>query len=232
MLTASQLAIGYNGKALLEDVNIEFGPGKLSAIIGLNGSGKTTLLKTLVGWQSPMKGCVAIDGLELSQISPKELAKLISVVPTGRPFVQHMTVEQLIAMGRLPYTNWMGTMSQGDKMAIREVIEAFELIHLRDKMINAISDGEMQKALIAKAFAQDTRFIVLDEPTAHLDILQRKNVFATLKEMTMLSGKGVVVATHEIDLATQYADSFVLMGKDRISQTVDKAEVLRMFAMV
>jgi len=189
--------------------------GELCAIVGVNGIGKSTLLRTLGKVQPKLSGSVLINNKDLESYNPQELASQISVVLTEPIASKNMTVLELIALGRLPYTNWLGTLTNADKLSIKNCIEHLGLVDLKHKKCYELSDGQLQRVLIARAMAQDTPLILLDEPTTHLDLYHKVQILKLLKQLANTHQKTVLFTTHEIDLAIQLCDKILLLdGKE------------------
>ena len=195
---------------------MEIRQGELVGLIGVNGVGKSTLLRSLSGVQTMLEGAVSIMNTSLKDISPDELAQTISVVLTEQPISKNLSVTELIALGRQPYTNWIGTLSRLDKEKITEAISLVDINLLKDKRCFELSDGQLQKVLIARALAQDTPLIILDEPTTHLDMYHQAYVLKLLKKLTTETSKSILFATHEINLALQLCDKLIVMTKDTV----------------
>ena len=187
------------------------------AVIGINGVGKSTLLRSLSGVQDILNGEISIDGLPLRKLSSQQLAEQISVVLTEQPISKNLSVFELIALGRQPYTNWIGTLSQNDINHIKNAIKLVAIETIQHKKCYELSDGQLQKVLIARALAQDTPLVILDEPTTHLDIYHQAYVLKLLKTLTLQTRKSILFATHEINLALQLCDRIILMEKDKVS---------------
>ena len=181
-------------------------------MLGTNGCGKSTLLRTLAGLQPALDGrCVLDDGRDVSMLSEKERARLFAVVLTERLSAENTTVEDVTAMGRYPYSGWLGALNDEDKRIITEALEQTGMVHKRSWFFNELSDGEKQRVLISKALAQQTPYVFLDEPTAHLDLPNRIKTLLFLREMAHKTKRCVVISTHELDLALQTADTIWLM---------------------
>lgn len=207
----NQLGIGYRDSVLVENIQLEAYPGEFICIIGPNGCGKSTLLKTVTGIIPAVAGAVHINGENIHTKSNLELAQLYSLVLTEKIQTGNLTVFDLVSMGRHPYTNWLGTLSGSDIEIIDQCIEQVHLEKLRDRKLYELSDGELQRAQIAKALAQDTQLIILDEPTAHLDLPNRVEIMNLLAKLTEEKYKTILLTTHELDLALQTADKIWLM---------------------
>jgi iron complex transport system ATP-binding protein len=220
VITANDLSIGYRNKSgdtcIASSINLEIEEGELVGLIGVNGVGKSTLLRSLSGVQPYLNGEVSILNKNLQKLSSEDLAKTISVVLTEQPISKNLSVSELIALGRQPYTNWIGSLSKEDRNKIQTSIELVNIEALKDKRCFELSDGQLQKVLIARALAQDTPFIILDEPTTHLDMYHQAYVLKLLKKLTTETNKSILFATHEINLALQLCDKIIIMEKDKV----------------
>lgn len=216
ILTTHNLSIGYRRRKELlkvqEKLNLELYGGEMLCLIGPNGSGKSTLLRTLSALQKPLSGKILLDGRKLADFSQKELAKRISLVLTDRVDIENAKVKEIVALGQHPYSHWIGGMSAEGKKKIEESIEMVHLEEKADELFSQLSDGEQQRVMIAKALAQDTPLIFLDEPTAHLDLPNRVEIMHLLHGLAHKTGKSIIISTHELDLALQAADRIWLMG--------------------
>jgi len=191
---------------------------KLIALIGANGIGKSTLLRTLTGIQKPLSGKVMVNDEDIHQLDSLTLAQNLSVVLTEKLPPSNLTVWEIIALGRQPYTNWIGKLTDNDIAKVNEAIELTQIGHLTPKKHYEISDGQMQKVLIARALAQDTPLIILDEPTTHLDLLHKVSVFKLLKKLSQETQKCILFSTHDIDLAIQLSDEMIIMTPENVVQ--------------
>ena len=218
ILTTQNLSIGYSKKGRTDIIqsrlNLQLRAGELVCLIGPNGSGKSTLLRTLAGLQKPMLGKTFIDEREIIRLKQQEKALLIALVLTERIEIENATVYNLVSLGRHPHSNWWGNITDEEDAVIREAIEMVHLGHKIHQNINELSDGERQRAMIAKALAQDTPIIMLDEPTAHLDLPNRVEIMLLLHRLAHKTGKAILLSTHELDLALQAADRIWLMSAD------------------
>ncbi len=221
ILSTRDLQIGYRSKKtqtlIASNINIEIAEGELVGLIGINGVGKSTLLRSLTGVQEPLEGLVSIGGEDLRIIPSEKLSELISIVLTEQPISKNLSVFELIALGRQPYTNWIGTLTSRDREFINNALKLVDITDLQHKKCYELSDGQLQKVLIARAIAQDTALVVLDEPTTHLDIYHQAYVLKLLKDLTKRTNKGILFATHEINLAIQLCDRIILMQKDIVN---------------
>lgn len=226
ILSAQQLSIGYSGKkessVIASDINLTLNEGKLIALIGANGIGKSTLLRTLTGIQHPLEGTVLLKGKNINDYNTKELAQTLGIVLTESLPPSNLTVFELVALGRQPYTNWLGTLSPEDMDQVNKAIQLTQIEHLVTKKHFEISDGQLQKVLIARALAQDTPLIVLDEPTTHLDLLHKVNLLRLLKRLTAETGKCILYSTHDLDLALQLSDDIIVMIPGTVTQGTHK----------
>jgi iron complex transport system ATP-binding protein len=216
ILKTSRLSVGYKPSyqtiCLFENLNLELPPRQLICFMGPNGAGKSTLIRTLAGLQEPLDGVVEIVS---SQKADAPVARLVSVVLTDRIMAGNLTVQELITFGRYPYLDWTIQLSEKDEETINTAINEVNVRHLKEKKIFELSDGQLQMVMIARALAQDTPVILLDEPTAHLDLNNRVEIMNLLKRLTRKTDKSILIATHDLDLALQTADSIWLTGKDK-----------------
>lgn len=215
ILSTKDLTIGYGEKIVAQNIKLRLGAGELTAIVGINGIGKSTLLRTLGNLQPILDGDVYIDGKSLKTYRPNELATKISIVLTEAMSAKNFTVLELIALGRQPYTNWLGTLRQTDTLRIKHTIDMLNLGNLKDKKCHELSDGQLQRVLLARALAQDTPIILLDEPTTHLDLYHKVHIFKLLKTIAHEIEKTIVLTTHEIEMAIQLCDKIVLLDDKR-----------------
>lgn len=213
MLTATDLSVGYQGRAVLSGISFAAGSSQLILLLGVNGIGKSTLLRTLCGLLPPVAGQVRIDGTDISALSPPGRARYVSGVFTGRDFDPFITVRELVTLGRYPYTDWAARLRPADMAAIDHAIDTAGIGHLAGRKVNHISDGERQKALIAKSIAQDTPVIIMDEPTAFLDYKNKADLLRTIRMLSTAQGKTVLVSTHDIAAALPYSDRAYLIGE-------------------
>jgi iron complex transport system ATP-binding protein len=209
------LNIGYASKkkvnTIAANLNIELGKGKLVCLLGKNGIGKSTLLRTLTKVQPALSGEIFINNNNLKTLNSIDLAKSLSLVLTEHLPESNLSVYELVALGRQPYTNWVGNLSEKDLKFIDNAFEQTNTKHLINSKYYELSDGQLQKVLIARALAQNTDLIILDEPTAHLDIHHTVETFALLKQLAKEFDKTIIISTHEINLALQLADILWLM---------------------
>lgn len=211
----SDVTTGYRGKPVTKNINAFLQAGELTCLLGPNGAGKSTLLKTLSAFIPPLSGEIAIDGVNIKRISASMLARNIAVVLTRRPSIMNMTVEELVAIGRSPYTSFFGGLRDGDREVVDKSIRLVGIDDLRSRNVNTLSDGERQKAFIAKALAQQTQIVFLDEPTAFLDYPSKVDIMKLLYTIAREENKTVFMSTHDLELALQIADKIWLLDKGR-----------------
>ena len=216
MLRTTNLYIGYGRRAVQSDLNLHANARDLICLTGTNGCGKSTLLRTLAGLQLPLKGYITINDKSVQKLSNYERSTLFSLVLTDSIDTENLTVHDLVALGRFPYTNWAGSLSDTDEAKIAESIHQVNLTHKTHCYLNEISDGEKQRAVIAKALAQDTPLVLLDEPTAHLDLPNRVEIMLLLRRLSVNTQKTFILSTHELDLALQMADKIWLMNPNGV----------------
>ena len=219
IIEISDVTIGYQHKdshyVVNEHLNAQVYKGEMVCLLGPNGSGKSTLIRTLAGMQPLLAGTIFIEQEDITTLSLDMLARKMSVVLTDSVNVPNMTVFDVVALGRFPYTNWFGTITESDKAIITDSLQKVGLQDYATRKVEQLSDGEKQRTMIAKALAQDTPFVILDEPTAHLDLPNRIEVMKLLRELAHSTSKSILLSTHELDLALQVSDRIWLMQKDK-----------------
>ncbi len=241
LLSLNDLAIGYHPakrlgllasdhsgrwRTIAKALTLELNPGELVCLLGPNGSGKSTLMRTMSGIQPPLAGRIEILGQSITKMSPKDIALNLSIVLTDRILIGNLSVYALVALGRSPYTGWMGRLSEEDEAIVQEAIEITGTTDFVNSHISDLSDGERQKVMIARALAQDTPIILLDEPTAFLDLPNRIEIIQLLRKLTHQKGKSILMSTHELDLALQAADKIWLMQENRSARKDCKSKLL------
>lgn len=231
-ITLSHLSVGYKvGHAVVSDINLTLQSGKLASLIGENGVGKSTLLKTLTGFLPKLEGSLLLDGKDISEFSQRALARQISIVLTQKPDVLNLTVEEIVGLGRSPYTGFFGKLHANDQQIVDESITAVGIEKLKNRMIQTLSDGERQKVMIAKALAQQTPVIFLDEPTAFLDFSSKVETFQLLQRMAHEMGKLVLLSTHDLELAVRFSDTLLQVNGDGL-RIVSNEEVTHQMQMI
>ncbi|WP_452223412.1 ABC transporter ATP-binding protein [Lacinutrix chionoecetis] len=228
VLKTNNLSIGYQSKKvetiIASKINIELKAGELIGLVGANGIGKSTLLRTLTNVQPKINGEIFIHSKGLENYSSVALAKVLSLVLTESVSSKNLSVFELIALGRQPYTNWVGNLSAKDIDIVNRAIEKTNLKDLKHKKCFELSDGQLQKVMIARALAQDTSLIILDEPTTHLDMYHKAYVLKLLQKLARDTGKTILFSSHEIDLAIQLCDTLIVMSDKGI--TIDTPKEL------
>lgn len=208
-ITTNRLTVGYRGHRVVEDISLSLPCGRLVCLLGPNGAGKSTLLRTLCGFQPPIAGTVTISGSDITTMSAAEVARLVSVVLTDRPLTPSLTAREMVGMGRAPYTGFWGRLSDDDRRLVSEAMQTVGVDSLATRRMGRLSDGERQKVMIAKALAQHTPVIVLDEPTAFLDYPSKVAVMKTLARLAHDEGKTILMSTHDLELAAQLGDELM-----------------------
>jgi len=220
VLKLKDLSIGYTKRrgpenTVLSGISLELFPGELVCLIGPNGAGKSTLLRSAAGLQTSLGGAVEFMGEDINQLNEKDRARKISVVLTERADAGMITVFSLVSLGRYPYTPFSGKLDQADVDIVHKALDDVGGADLAHRGVNTLSDGERQKIMIARALAQDTDVIILDEPTAFLDLPRRTEIIGLLKKLTRETGKSILLSTHDLHLALRNADKLWLIGRDR-----------------
>ena len=220
-LQTHNLTIGYRASrkpdvVIAQNLNLRIKKGELVGLLGPNGAGKSTLLRTLAGMQKPLAGQVCLSGEDVNHIANNDLAKRLSVVLTDRPNIGLLNGYALVALGRHPYTDWTGRLSPYDEAIIRWAIEAVRATDIADQPVMELSDGQRQKLMIARALAQETDAILLDEPTAYLDLPHRVETMQLLKHLAHETDRAILLSTHDLDLALRSADTLWLMTEGQI----------------
>lgn len=226
MLNIKDITCGYGTKSILHDVSLTVSSGEFFGIIGPNGSGKTTLLRAISNILKPKHGSISFEDQIISEMGFKELARQIAVVPQTFE-LSHITVEEFVLLGRIPYFSSMQFFETKEDIDIaRRSMEMTDTLHLKDKLIDEISGGERQLALIARALTQSPTLILLDEPTAHLDISHQVIIMDLLKSLNKKLNLTVVMVLHDLNLASEYCDRLALINEGRIYKCGTPREVL------
>ncbi|MDH6303561.1 iron complex transport system ATP-binding protein [Parabacteroides sp. PF5-5] len=214
------LSIGYtlkSGKQKLvhDGLDLKLYPGEVTCLLGLNGAGKSTLLRTLCGFQPPLSGEIRLQNKPFNTYNQAELSLTIGVVLTEKTNAGGITVYELASLGRHPYTGFFGVLKKRDREVVEQSLEAAGIAHKAHNYVSELSDGERQKAMIAKTLAQECPLILLDEPTAFLDVTSRIETMVLLRKLAIEQGKTILLSTHDMDLAMQMGDCLWLLGKGR-----------------
>lgn len=221
----SQLTVGYDGKPLIRDITIGIAKGEIVTLIGPNGAGKSTILKSITRQLKAIAGTVALDGQNLGSLSYKELATRMAVVLTERMKPELMTCRDVVATGRYPYTGRLGLLTKQDEEKVSEAMETVHALELSHRDFNAVSDGQRQRILLARAICQEPEIIILDEPTSYLDIRHKLELLTILRCMAKEKGITVIMSLHEIDLAQKISDKIICVKGDTIGSCGTPEEV-------
>lgn len=211
MIQLENLTFGYGRKTLLESVSAKFFAGKLTALVGRNGTGKSTLLRAIAGLGRITGGTVRLDGQSLTGMPAYRLARTVAFVSTERVRVPNLRCRDVVALGRAPYTNWLGRMQEEDRESVRRALAKVGMEDYADRTMDCMSDGECQRVTVARALAQNTPIILLDEPTSFLDMPNRYELGTLLAHLAHEEGKCILFSTHELDIALALCDSIALV---------------------
>ena len=222
---SEQMTVGYDGKPLIRDIEIRLNRGEILTLIGPNGAGKSTILKSLTRQLKLVGGTVYLDQKLMSQMSGKEVAQKLAVVTTERIRPELMTCEDIVATGRYPYTGTLGILSEGDWEKVHKAMEMVHALDFKDRDFTAISDGQRQRILLARAICQEPEVMILDEPTSYLDIRHKLELLTILRKMAKENGITVIMSLHEIDLAQKISDQVICVKGDRIAEFGDPEEI-------
>ncbi len=228
------LKLGYRGRTLFEHANIGFGWGEFTGLIGRNGTGKSTLLRTIAGLSKPLHGEITIDGKPLSGLSPRRVAEVISFVSTEEVRISNLRVADVVGLGRAPYTNWIGRLTDDDRAHVERSLSLVGMSAFAEKGMDTLSDGERQRVMIARALAQDTPIILLDEPTAFLDLPNRYEICLLLRELAHKQGKTIIFSTHDLSIALELCDTLAVIEGGTFhygtaSRLVETSAIQRLF---
>ncbi len=234
MIRLDSLTLGYGQGVLLDKVSADLNGGGLIALLGRNGSGKSTLLRTIAGLGKIKGGNILIDGKVLACLKPDELARTVSFVTTEKIRIPNLKCRDIVALGRAPYTNWIGRLQARDEEIVDEALELLGMSEYADRTMDRMSDGECQRIMIARALAQDTPVILLDEPTSFLDLPNRYELGILLRDLAHRQNKCVFFSTHELDIALTLCDSIALIDQPKLyylptRQMIDSGHIERLF---
>ena len=211
MIKLNDITLAFGERRLIEHASANFECGQMTALLGRNGTGKSTLLRAIASLGALQGGAIEIGGRDLRELSNAELARMIAFVNTERVSVEAMTAYDLVAVGRSPYTDWSGRLRSSDHTVIERAFAIAGVEHLANRYVDTLSDGECQRVMIARALAQDTPAILLDEPTSYLDMPNRYELCTLLGRLAHDEGKCVIFSTHELDIALTLADNIALV---------------------
>lgn len=227
-MSSKQLSVGYPpDKVLIRNLNLSVRRGELICLLGTNGAGKSTLLRTLAGMQTPLSGHVTMLEQNLAEIPKRRLAQELSLVLTERGIAPNLRVHELIAMGRHPYSGWFGRLSKSDHMFIEQAMSDTGIRDFAPRPFDELSDGEKQKVMIARALAQDTPLIILDEPTVHLDLPNRVEIMQLLHRLSHEKHKAILMSSHDLELVIQSADQLWLLHEQNIWSGIPEDLILQ-----
>ena len=217
VFSAKNLAVGYNGKALIKDINIELDEGSILCLIGPNGAGKSTILKTITREIPAIGGNMYIEGMDISRLSRKTIARSMAVVLTERIHPEMMTSSEIVAMGRYPYTGMFGRLTDRDRTIVNDALEQVHALDLAGQYFSTLSDGQKQRIMLARAICQEPEILILDEPTAFLDIRYKIELLDILREMARAKKTAILMSLHEVDLAMKISDQIICLDGDKIT---------------
>ena len=216
MIQLKDLTLGYEQRTLLEKVSAHITGGQLVALLGRNGTGKSTLLRAVMGLEKPQNGEIILHGNNIASLKPEELARNISFVTTDKVRIANLRCRDVVALGRAPYTNWLGQLQGVDKEKVDNAMHLVGMDSYAEKTMDKMSDGECQRIMIARALAQDTPVILLDEPTAFLDLPNRYELCLLLRKLTQKEGKCILFSTHDLDIALSLCDTIMLIDNPQL----------------
>jgi iron complex transport system ATP-binding protein len=226
MLKIESLTVRYGARAALKDVALSVAPGEVVALIGPNGAGKSTLFRAVSGVLRPSSGAIHVEGEEITGLSANQRARFMAVVPQARRLPLDFTVWQTVLLGRTPYLGWLGKSSPADQQRTRWALERTHILHLAERRINELSGGEQQLVLLARALAQETPILLLDEPTAHLDLKHQSQLLHLVQELAHDQQLAILMAIHDLNLVALHADRVALLAGGQLLASGAPAEVL------
>lgn len=226
MLEVTNLDVFYDERQILHQVSFSLKAGQILAVIGPNGSGKTTLIRALSGLLPEYNGTILVQGHELTQLSPIERARRVAVVPQARSLPPAFTAWETVLLGRTPYLNWLGQVSKKDELATRQAMQRTETLELAERRVGELSGGEQQRLLLARALAQAVPILLMDEPTAHLDLQHQLHQLDQVRQLARQDGLAVLVVLHDLNLVARYADQVALLVQGKLQALGSVSEVL------
>ena len=225
LLCARDLAVGYDGRAVVRQIDLAAEAGQLLCLLGPNGAGKTTLLRTLAGLLRPIGGQVLLDGRDLARMDEKTLARELAVVLTDRPTPERMSCEELVSLGRSPYTGRLGLLSAQDREKTREALALVGTEELAERDFERISDGQRQRVLLARALCQEPRVLLLDEPSSFLDLKHKLDFLTLLRRLSRERSLAVILSLHELSLARHFSDRVLCLKDGRVDRQGSPEEI-------
>lgn len=214
-ISFKNLHLGYGNKTILKNINLNLPQGKITALLGPNGCGKSTLLKSIIKILKASQGIVSFEEKDISQLTGKYLAQKIAFLPQVQPIPEGITVKTLVSYGRSPYTNFWGKLQKSDECFMEKVMEETGVLQLQDSLLSELSGGQRQRAWLAMVLAQDTPYILLDEPTTYMDINHQIELMKNLRRLNK-EGKTIIVVLHDINQAARYCDHLVLLKEGKL----------------
>ncbi len=227
MLEVESLRVAYHDRLVLKDISFTAGTGTILGVIGPNGAGKTTLIRALSGVLRPASGQVRVDGIDLLALKPTERARRVAVVPQARNLPPAFTGWELALLGRTPYLNWLGQVSARDEERVRQALERAQAVDLAARQVGELSGGEQQRLLLARALAQESPLLLLDEPTTHLDLQHQVGLLDQIRALSHQDGLTVVVALHDLNLVARYTDQVALLVDGELRALGNPQDVLQ-----
>ncbi len=226
MLEIHSLYVGYRSQPVLSNFSVKVNPGEVFALVGPNGGGKTTLIRAVSGVLSAQSGRIHVDGKDLSGFSSMQRARYLAVVPQARNLPPAFTVWQTVFMGRTPFLGWLGKSGEKDRARVRWALERTDTLFLAERRVDELSGGEQQRVLLARALAQDAPILLMDEPTAHLDLQHQSNLLNLVRELAEEQNLAVLMALHDLNLVALYADRVALLVEGHLCAVGTPKEVL------
>lgn len=216
MLNINHLSVAYGSKTILQDVSLNSQAGEILAVIGPNGAGKSTLIKAASGVLPAKSGAITVSGKDITKLSASERARMIAVVPQAKSLPSAYTVFQSVLLGRTPYLGWLGHPKKNDQNCVMDALEVTHTTSLADRRIGELSGGEQQRVLLARAIAQQTPVLLLDEPTTHLDLRHQSSFLNLIRKLATKQNLAVVMVVHDLNLGSLYADKIALFKDGQI----------------
>lgn len=227
LISVSDLHVGYGDRTILKGLNVEIPRRQITTLIGSNGCGKSTFLTTLARVREPHKGDIALAGTNISELSRRDYAARVGLLPQTPSAPGTLKVSELVLRGRYPHQSWYGRFTEEDEHAVSEALRRTTLLELADRPLNALSGGQRQRAWLAMVLAQDTEVMLLDEPTTYLDLAHAVNMLRLVKSLSTVDGRTIIMVLHDLNLAARYSDHLIAMGPGgQILKTGSAREVL------